>query len=260
MGHIHLGTIPRSRLWQNVVSLLDDGAGTEDIANASATAAEKTLLGASGNAVYIEAVRLLVNIPLAAKQADFGNALRLIDVQVGSNPSLIEVVSAANRRLEAVAYGQPGRTDFSDISMRAFSQAIAECIGGDLPGLFGASPEDLRQSFRKFSRDAGMSEICRSFFGGIVSSSLSYWLDRILNDHIGDRKAFMTIADRTAFDTTLRAYVGESTRIIKEFAAGWVGKMAYQTGEITTPEARIFGHVSLKKVVEELRLRRGQDA
>ena len=77
-GSINLRTIPRSRLWRNVVSLLDENAAVKNVASASATAAEKALLEASANAVYIEAVRLLVNIPLAARQTDSGSALQTI--------------------------------------------------------------------------------------------------------------------------------------------------------------------------------------
>ena len=260
MGHIHLGTLSRSRLWRDVVLLLEDRTAVEDVVSASAVAAEKSLLNASTDPVFIESVRLLLNIPLAARQDDFGDALRRLDLDVGSSPSLIEVVSAANRRLETLARCVPGRSDFSNMSMRALSRAISDCVGNDLPGLFGPSSADVQHSFRKFSRDAGMSTICRSYFGALVGSSLSYWLDRTLNNHIGEGQLFARVADRAAFDHSMKIYVGETTRIIKEFAAGWVGKMSYRTGMIATSDARDFAHVSLKKVVDELRSRRDQNA
>ena len=259
MGHIHLGTLPRTRLWKDVVSLLEDRAAVGDVAAASARAAETSLLNASYDPVFVEAIRLLVNIPLAARQADFGDALRRLDLQVGSSPTLLEVVSAATRRLDIVARDLHVRSDFSDLSMRALSRAITNCIGDYLPGLFGASDEDVRLSFRKFSHDAGMASLCRAYFGALVGSSLSYWLDRTLNSQIGAGDRFARVADRAAFDPALRTYVGEATRIIKEFSAGFVGKASYRSGAIGTADARVFGHVCLKKVVEELRTRQGQD-
>lgn len=260
MGHVHLGTLSRSRLWQDVVLLLGDRAAVEDVVSASATAAENSLLNASNDSVFVESVRLLLNIPLAARRDDFAGALRQLDLDVGNSPSLIEIVSAANRRLEAVARGVPTRSDFSNMSMRALSRAISDCVGHDLPGLFGPSAEDVQSSFRKFSRDSGMSAICRSYFGALVGTSLSYWLDRTLNNNIGEGQRFARVTDRAAFDHSMQIYVGETSRIIKEFAAGWVGKTSYRTGTIATSDARDFAHVSLKKMVDELRSRRDPDA
>ena len=150
MGHIHLGTLSRSRLWRDVVLLLEDRTTVEDVVSASAVAAEKSLLNASTDPVFIESVRLLLNIPLAARQDDFGDALRRLDLDVGSSPSLIEVVSAANRRLETLARCVPGRSDFSNMSMRALSRAISDCVGNDLPGLFGPSSADVQH--RSYAR------------------------------------------------------------------------------------------------------------
>lgn len=260
MGHIHLGTLPRTRLWQEVVSLLQNGASVDVVAAVSAHAAETSLLNASHDPVFVEAVRLLVNIPLAGRQADFGGALRHLELPVGSTPSLVEVVSAVTRRLDMIGRELPDRSDFSDLSMRAVSRALTDCIGDDLPSLFGASSEDVRQSFRKFSRDTGMAMLCRAYFATLVGSALSYWLDRTLNSQIGADKRFAHVADRAEFDLTMRVYVWEATRIIKEFSAGWVGKTSRQHGGIAASDARIFGHVCLKKVVEELRTRRGPDA
>lgn len=260
MGHIHLGTLPRTRLWKEVVFLLEDKASVGTVAAASAHAAEKSLLNASVDPVFVEAVRLLVSIPLAARQADFGDALRRLDLQIGSSPTLMDVVSAATRRLDVLAHNLSERSDFSDLSMRALSRAITNCVGDDLPGLFGASAEDVRLSFRKFSHGAGMATLCRAYFGTLVGSSLSYWLDRTLNSQIGAGQRFARVSDRAAFDPALRTYVSEATRIIKEFSAGFVGKASHLSGELNTADARAFGHVCLKKVVEELRAGRGQHA
>ena len=204
MGHIHLGRLPRTRLWKEVVSLLEDRATVEDVAAASAHAAEMDLLNASRDAVFVESVRLLVNIPLAARQADFGDALRQLDLEVGSVPSLVEVVSAMTRRLEGVGRGFPERSDYSDLSMRALSQAVTDCVGTDLPGLFGASGEDVRQSFRRFSYREGIATLCRAYFGALVGSALSYWLDRSLNSQIGTDRRFARVVDRAEFDQAMQ--------------------------------------------------------
>lgn len=43
MGHIRLGKLPSTRKWQQVVTLLADGAPVREIAAASAEAAEAAL-------------------------------------------------------------------------------------------------------------------------------------------------------------------------------------------------------------------------
>ena len=43
MGHVHLGRLPSTKRWQQVVALLSAGAPVEQIAGASAEAAENSL-------------------------------------------------------------------------------------------------------------------------------------------------------------------------------------------------------------------------
>ena len=260
MGHIHLGTLPRSRLWQDVVGLLEDRASVEEVAAATARAAEKSLLDASRDPVFVEAVRLLVNIPIAARQPDFGDALRRVDLEVGSAPSLMDIIAAATFRLDRTMAGTGKQTDLADLATRALSASFVAQIGSDLPSLFGPSAEEVRLSFKKFSYTNGMAVLCRSFFGNLVGSSLSYWLDRGLSQHIGAEKRFVGIGQKADFDRALHLHTVEATRIIQEFSGGWVGKQIHDKGSIETPDARDFAHVCLRKVVEELRVRRGVHA
>lgn len=260
MGHIHLGTLPRTQLWKDVVSLLDGHAATEDVAAASAHAAEAALLKASSDPVFVEAVRLLVTIPNAARQDDFGDALRKLELQIGRSPSLMDVVAAAVARLDRVASGSTSNSDFGGIATRALSAAMFDQVGSELPGLFSPDAEDVRLGFRKFSYSNGIAALCRGFFGSLVGSSLSYWLDRVLAQHVGEGKAFASVSQKSDFDQALRLHTTEATRIIQEFSGGWVGKQLHDKGTIETADARNFGHVCLKKVVEELRVRRGHHA
>ena len=260
MGHIHFGTLPRTQLWKDVVALLGDRAPVEDVAAASGHAAETTLLKASSDPVFVEAVRLLVTIPNAARQDDFGDALRKLELQVGSSPSLMDVIAAATARLDRIAAASSVNSDFGEIATRALSAALMDHVGSDLPGLFTPDAEDVRLGFRKYSYSNGIAALCRGFFGSLVDASLSYWLDRVLTQHVGAGKAFASIRQKSDFDQALRVHTFEATRIIQEFSGGWVGKQLHDKGTIETPDARNFGHVCLKKVVEELRVRRGAHA
>jgi hypothetical protein len=259
MGHIHLGVLPNRKPWRDVVALLDVGSNVESMAAAAAKAAERSLLAASSDPVFVEAVRLLVSIPIAARSTDFGDALRRLDLAVPANPTFLDVLTGTARSLDALARQRSGRTDFSELSSRALSRALTDCVGASLPGLFAPNPEDVRLTFQKSSRSSGMSFLCQSYFSALVGSSLTYWLDRVLAAHIGEGRCFATVSEKARFDQALELHVSETTRIIKEFASGWVGKTFYRRGSILSEDARDFGHVCLRKVVEELREKRDQD-
>jgi len=56
MGHIRLGELPRTRKWAQVVGLIEGGAGSAQVANATITAAERGLrtcfeMGVTGSAL-----------------------------------------------------------------------------------------------------------------------------------------------------------------------------------------------------------------
>lgn len=261
MGHIHLGRLPRTRLWQDVVSLIDANADVASIADASARAAERSLLDASGDPVFAEAVRLLVGIPIAARQEDFGDGLRQLDLEIAGPPTLFNIMTAVGARLGQIpSYHTSARTDLGELASRALQETLSSVIGRDLPGLFGPSAEDVQLSFRKFSYSSGIAVLTRNFFGGLVGTSLSYWLDRVLAGRIGAGERFADVAKKVAFDHALHLHVHEATRIVQEFSGGWVGKQMHDRGRIDTPDARNFGHVCLKKIVEELQARRGWHA
>lgn len=260
MGHIHLGTLPQSRSWRDVVELLQNGMSVATVVSASAKAAEQDMARAATEPVFVEAVRLLLSIPLAARQKDFGNALFAVGIDVVPEPSLFDILSAATARLDMVGRAQPGRSDAADLATRALSKALLDCIGSDLPSLFGPSAEDVRLSFRKFSFSAGIAELTRSYFGAVVGTSLSYWLDRVLALQTGSGQRFASIRERARFDQDLGQYTYEVTRIIREFSGGWYGKTVHDKGAIGTAEARDFSYGCVKKMIDELKVRRDSDA
>lgn len=259
MGHVRLGVLPKSRWWKDVVALLSGDADNEAVIAASARAAERDMLTATQGPVFVEAVRLLLAIPLAARSEDFGRSLREIGLDVGDRPSLLDLVTAVSEHLDRTAYRSDRRSDLGELSSRALVATLSTSIGDELPGLFDARPADVQAVARKFSWSRGISEISRTYFGHLVSGTLSSWLDRTLALQIGPGKRFSDVADRGAFDVALAQHSSEATRIIKEFAGGWYGMTVHGKGGIGTHDAAVFGAVALKKIVEELRMRREPD-
>lgn len=259
MGHVHLGVLPTTRRWKDVVEALTTGASDEVVIAASATAAERDMLSATDSPVFVEAVRLLLSIPHAARAEDFGDALRTLDLSIGSKPELLDLTMAVDERLETVRLSAGGTNDLGVLASRSLVTSLSEMIGDQLPGLFEATPDDVQAATRKLTWSTGISELTRSFYSRLVTQCLSYWLDRTLSQHVGREARFSDAAARSAFDVAVSSYSREATRIIQEFSGGWYGKTLHDKGGFSSRDAAVFGAVALKKIVQELRTRRESD-
>jgi hypothetical protein len=259
MGHIHLGHLPETRKWREVVALIDGFAAVETIVAASATAAEKDLQSAASNPVFVEAVRLLALIPQAARSENFSEALFSLGIDVPPQPSLTDLLVATNVALDRFAARQSHINDFGDLSARALTDALAAAIGYSLPSLFASDAADMKAAALRVSRPDEFARMARDFFGRLTSETLSSWLDRELSAHVGPGKRFANLGERSAFNDGLARYCTEATRIIREFAGGWYGKTLYREGTVSSMRAASFGAVSFKKIVAELRRKRSAD-
>jgi hypothetical protein len=68
MGHVRLGRLPRTRLWQEVVALFGTGVPLDQIAGPTARASESALGAAHNDPALGYAYWLLTQIPMAARQ------------------------------------------------------------------------------------------------------------------------------------------------------------------------------------------------
>lgn len=258
MGHNHLPTLPTTRKWRAVVDLLGEGATTEAVLAASAEAAESQLRNAVNDPVYVEAVRLLIQIPAAARKADFGRALRDLGIPVGDAPDLSDVLFAVGDRLDRIAR-ENRAGDFGELARRALIASLSARIGAELPGLFEATPEDVVTAARRYSTPRDFSGLARSFYTRLLSETLSSFLDRTLATHVGPDGRFAHAGARSAFDGALAQHCLETTRILHEFSSGWHARHQVRGDGASSDDAATFGAVALKKLVSELRRRRDPD-
>ncbi|TFL16493.1 hypothetical protein [Jannaschia formosa] len=167
---------------------------------------------------------------------------------------------AVSVRLDEVKRSTNRRTDLGELAGRAIGTALNQHISDALPGLFEATPEDVRLAARRLSRSDGISQLTRGFFANVIQATLSYWLERTLADQAVSGGRFSSTGSRNAFDAELRAYSLEATRIIKEFSSGWYTKTLHQHGSISGNDAAVFAAVCLRKVTSELQVKRVSDA
>ena len=184
-GSLLLGVLPRTRDWKAVVQLLREGAAVDEIAAASARAAESSLPDLARDETLVRSLWLLTQIPRAARSADFVGALQHLDLHTSRDPGLIDIVSAVIESVDRHVARAGRRTDFGEIAHRAAAESLATLAGRELPGLFGADAEDVRRAVGKFATVRNFGVLARDFFARLTRRHLEYYLGRELANHIG---------------------------------------------------------------------------
>ncbi|MFT6772298.1 MAG: hypothetical protein ACJA1L_000002 [Paracoccaceae bacterium] len=252
MGHVRLGTLPRSRRWSQVVDLIGAGASVEDVAGASAKAAEAALGRASKDPAFSDAFWLLANLPIAARAPGWLSALQSLDLDLNSDPTLIELTRAVTDALDTRATSRGSRTDLGEMARLALVEALTDFIEPQLPSLFDPHPGEVRHAVGRLASGERFAELSRAFFATLMRRSLDYYLSRELANHIGHGDRFATDADRRSFDAALATHCVETSRIVREFAGGWYGKTVWRDGDLSREAAGRFAGVAFKKLRAEL--------
>src|SRR5262249_51469620 len=129
MGHVRIGPLPATRKWQAVVGLIASGAGVAQLATATMNAAERGLNNATQDPGVLEAVWLLVRLPLAARATHFAEALRSSGLQIEDDPSLLQIAVAYSAAVDARMPNGRGRTDLGEMAQLAGVETINTTVG-----------------------------------------------------------------------------------------------------------------------------------
>ena len=254
MGHNRLGRLPKTQPWDSVVALLAAGGPMRAIATATAEAAENSLAQAASDPTLRHAFWLLTQLPLAARSSDFTARLRELQVDAGEAPSLLSLVAAFQTSVDATTRRSVGKTDFGEMAQLAATEALTTVVASDLPGLFGATTEDVRYALGKLAAPDRFAKLSRSFFARLTNRNLEYFVSRAIPDHIGPGHGFRSVSDQTEFRQALALHCYEAALIVEEFSRAWYAKTNWQGG-VTPAKAAGFVHVAFRKVRAELRQR-----
>lgn len=253
MGHIRLGSLPRTRKWQQVVALIEGGAGAAQVANATIAAAEKGWTQAVEDKGLVETLWLLTQLPLAGRSKDFAGALRSAGLQVSDSPSLMEVVGALSDAIDGRLALNGGRTDLGEMAQMAAAETLSKEVGLRTRSLFGTTPEDVQNAFSTLATHQQFSGFARQFFARLTTKRLDYFLSRAMAQHVGEGRRFATLAQQAAFSKALEQHCVEASRIVEEFSGGWFAKTHWEKGGISRQDAAGFTHVAMKKLLAELK-------
>lgn len=259
MGHVRLGKLKTSRKWQRVVELLDARDATHEIAAAVADAAESEFTAAKDDPVLGSTVWLLAQLPLAARSDRFAAQLTALGFASGSEQSLLAIVSGFSNAIDREVISARGRTDLGELARQAASESLSTLVGAQLPGLFGNDPEDLRTELAKFATKDRFARLARDFFTRLTNKTLDYYISRALSDHVGPDRVLSTLKDKAQFESALALHCREASEIVEQFAGGWFSKANFEQ-RLTPLSAQNFANYALKKMRDELRARREDDA
>jgi hypothetical protein len=253
MGHIKLGNLPRTRKWQQVVALIEGGAGTVQIANATITAAEQGFKLAAEDKGLVDTIWLLTQLPLAAKSEDFGQALQSVGLDVSDSPGLMEVLGAFSDAIDKKLTNNGGRTDLGEMAQMAATETMSQIIGSRTQSLFGTTSDDVKNAFSKVATNKQFSIFARDFFARLTNKCLDYFVSKAVSHHLGEGKRFRTLAQQGEFIKALGTHSREASKIIEEFSGGWFSKTNWEKKGISRKDAAGFTHVAMKKIVAELK-------
>jgi hypothetical protein len=245
MGHIRLGNLPRTRKWQEVVGLLEAGAGVPEIAAATLDAAKLGLKAAARDPALVQSFWLLTQLPQCARESDYIAALNKSGITVSSTPTLLELVGGFSDAVDNHVRKTGGRTDLGEIAQMAAAESLTAVLRERTTSLFGTTPDMVRHELAGLGTKKQFSVLARDFFSKLTERYLASFLSRQTSGQ------FKSVAANSEFREALAVHCRQASRIVEEFAGSWYSKTNYEGG-ITERKAANFVHVALKKLRKEL--------
>ena len=256
MGHIRLGTLPRSKAWREVVALLDSNAPIDVIAEAAAKASERDLSRASNDPNFQFVSALLVKLPLLARAPGFDEAL--VDLGVGDNAmaSVTSLLAGIELAIDRNSFEAGFSSDAGELAKSTLLETLSVQMRDRLPSLFEPTSDEIRSTLGGFASGDRFAMLARDFFARLTYRSLDYYLSRELANHTGTEARFANDAQRREFQNALARHTFETSRIVQEFAGGWYGKTVWQNQALDQDSIDRFTRYAFKKMRDEFGRRR----
>ena len=253
VGHSRLGSLPRTRKWQQVVGLIEHGASAGQVANATIRAAEAGFMKASQDAGVVASIWMLMQLPLAARSDDWTVSLRQLGVNVAGEPTLMELVAKVTGAVDSRLANGGRRSDLGEMAENALAETLSKRVATDLPSLFSPSPGDVRKAFHDYHTVKNFSSLARDFFARLTDRYLGYFLSKTLGNHVGEGRRFATLSQVACFRDALRTHCHEAAKIVEAFSGDWFSKTNWQQQGAPMSEVSKFAFGAMTKLTAELK-------
>lgn len=255
MGHTRLGTLPRTRAWNEVVGLIAAGADIETVARATINAADRAFSFVQDDCGYNQAVWLLTQLGLAGKSPNPMEFLRERGVSLSENTSLPEVVSALSHAMDAADYKSGKTSDLGELAHRALVDAVITRMETKLDqrSLFDMASDVTKKTLSDFSRQNEFAQLSREFYSRLTHECMQYFLSHTLATQLGDGQRFATTNQMSQFEDAMTTHCREASFIVEKYSGEWFSKHRYEEGgEISRESVQGFASWALKKISDEL--------
>lgn len=250
MGHLRLGTIPKTKRWSQVLASLSEGAPSiPGLARAVVEAARDAYLNASGDPGVGESLRLLAVLASSSRSDDFREALASEGFTVRDDTDAVRFLRdffiEADRRFGP----NDERSIFTEFASLALREALTETVSSQTGTLFTAGVADVQEAYRQFSTERGFARLARLFFARLLSHSLLYFTDKRIASELGESGGVGDEAELLEVQAAVRSYAYEASRIVEDYAAAWYSKSRWLQRERRTAG---FAGTAMRKLAAEL--------
>jgi hypothetical protein len=257
MGHQRIGPLPDTEPWHRVISSIAEGEDVDVIAAATIDAAAEGLAKARADRGCAYCVYLLDAVVQAARETDFGTALRARGLDVPDQPRLFDIAAAFTEAADECLRRSQSRTDPSEMAQLAAVESLTTLLGQRSENLFDTTAAEVARAARRLSTRSGFGTLAHEFLTRFTCRFLTYHLSRELPLHVGGNGRFADPLEHNDLLQRLDVHCREAAAIARTFAADWYSRAHSPVGKGVSPvTARGFLARALTKLQSELEKRR----
>lgn len=263
LGHTRLGSLPKSRSWNQVVETLTGSklrglpvSSAASLVNIIAAqtlkAARQTLAAASADAGVRYTFYFLTQLARASRQSDWRTALNEHGITLSDETSVFELTAEIQGAIDRyIGRTTVGATDLSEMAQQAVGEALTSLLASQTRGMFaGADSNDLKNAVRTLSTRRGFGQLGQRFFARFIARFLNFHLSRATSAGLGTPR-LQNMGHIAEFNEALTTHCEESARIVRDFCGDWYSKTEYERG-IDFANSSRFLAVAVKKLRSEL--------
>ena len=256
MGHVRLGTLPRTRSWRDVVGFIADGESVEAVANQALAASNKAFGCIQNDPGFSESVWILTQLAVAAQAADPRVFLESVGLKFDAQSSVADVAATLHEILDRWSSQRRERSDFGEMAQSALVSAVSQHLNDKLGTIVAPTADDVHRSLAQLGRTSEFGRLSRSFFARLAGDCMDYFLSKSLGAEVGAGRRFVTTAQVAEFEGAMATHAYEAAKIVEQFSGEWMSKHRFEgEGRIGRDETDRFGWYALEKVKAEMKAR-----
>lgn len=255
MGHIRLGRLPKTRQWRHVFdALASDTPSAERLARAIAESARARFEQVQDDSSINYCVWVLVRTLTAARDTDFQDELARVGLRQIRFDSPLSFVASIAHSVDREVHHSVHDHLFGQIAQASLREVLTTVFQGSAEPLFGGGAAHVQSAINKFSSDHQIAVVLRQYFAKVTSRAIKFIADKEAGNHVGQTNGLQTPRDVERLWSDVDRYCYEVSRIVEDFAQGWVSKANFKNNrDIPLSTTASFTSYAIEKIIMELR-------